>query len=55
MVSRAGATMVLASGEMKVKLDTNIVETHFLRTGQFKGLAASVGPVQVTRFGSTGF
>ena len=48
MSGRAGASMVDAIGEMKVKLETRIVAVHFRRRVQFRGLSGSSSPVHVT-------
>lgn len=45
---KAGASMVEETGEMNVKQETRIVESHFLRLVQLCGLEGSWGPSQVT-------
>lgn len=50
MVDKAGATIVEETGEMKVKHETNSVDTHFLGRLQLRGFAGSFGPDQVTYF-----
>lgn len=48
MVPKAGATIVEASGEMKVKEATIRVAVHRFLRGQFKGFSGSSSPNQVT-------
>lgn len=48
IVSRAGATIVEASGEMKVKQATIKVAVQRLCRGQFKGFSGSSSPIQAT-------
>lgn len=50
MVDKAGATIVEETGEMKVKHETNSVDTHFLGRLQLRGFAGSFGPDQVTYY-----
>jgi hypothetical protein len=45
---RAGASIVLATGEMNVKQDTKNVAVHLRLRGQFLGFAGSVSESQVT-------
>lgn len=45
---RAGASMVEETGEMKVKQETRIVDSHFLFLAQLWGFEGSSGPSQVT-------
>ena len=46
--SRAGATIVDATGDIKVKEDTTNVTVHFFPIDQFLGFSGSSGPDQVT-------
>lgn len=46
--SRAGATIVDETGEMKVKQETSTVADHFRFRVQFRGFVGSEGEDQVT-------
>lgn len=47
IAGKAGVTIVLEKGEMKVNKDTRIVTTHFRFCDQFNGFLGSFGPSQV--------
>lgn len=48
MVVKAGAVMVVETGEIKVKAEAMAVTRHRAANVQFFGLSASSGPSQVT-------
>ena len=47
-IGKAGASIVLDTGEIKVKHDTKKVAVHLRLRGQFRGFSGSVSESQVT-------